>query len=222
MNLDNLTLYGTSHISKHSVEGVRKIILEDKPDIVCLELDKARFFSLQSNAKTKIGIKEIFKLGLKGYLFAIIGSYVQKKLGNIVKTDPGSEMKEVMKLAKENNFKIMLIDRDIRITLKRFSKAWGVKETLVLMKEFIVGIFKPRKLKFGLSEVPSEEVIDELVLEVKEKFPSIYEVLIEERNIYMAKNIAKLMKKFPESKILSVVGAGHKKDMIELLKHRFE
>jgi len=219
MNISNLTLYGTSHISKDSVEGVRKIIEEDKPDIVCLELDRNRFMGLNDNSKKRISIKEISRLGFKGFIFAAVGSYVQRKLGNIVKTDPGSEMKEVVKLAKKNRFKIMLIDRDIRTTLKRFSKAWKIKDTFVLIKEFFMGFFKKKELKFKLSEVPSEEVIDELILEVKNKFPAIHQVLIEERNKYMSVNILRIMHQFPEAKVLAVVGAGHKKGMLEILNN---
>lgn len=217
MDLSNLTLYGTSHISKDSVAGVRKIIEEDKPDIVCLELDRNRFMGLNENSKRRISIKEISRLGFKGFIFAAVGSYVQRKLGNIVKTDPGSEMKEVVKLAKKNNFKIMLIDRDIRTTLKRFSKAWKIKDTFVLIKDFFMGFFKKKQLKFKLNEVPSENIIDELILEVKNKFPAIYKVLIEERNKYMSVNIIRILNQFPDAKVLAVVGAGHKKGMLEIL-----
>ena len=41
-----------------------------------------------------------------------------KKLGKIVNTKPGDEMRAAIKLAKENNIKIALIDQRIEITLK--------------------------------------------------------------------------------------------------------
>jgi len=225
MDLKNLVIIGTSHISRNSVRDVRKSIEKINPLIVCVELDKGRYLALKNKKKgesRRIGFKEISTLGFKGYLFVVVGAFIQKKLGNLVKTEPGSEMKEVINLSKEFDFKIALIDRDIRITLRRFSKAWKFRDTLRVLFEFIRGVFKPRKLKFDLKEVPSDKVIDELIDELKIKFPSVYEVLISERNVYMARKIAKLLKTYPDDKILAIVGAGHKSEIIKLLKFNFE
>ena len=43
---DNIILVGTAHISKDSVEEVKQVIEEHKPDIVAVELCKRRYESI--------------------------------------------------------------------------------------------------------------------------------------------------------------------------------
>ena len=44
----------------------------------------------------------MWRVGIKGFLFAILGRWVSKKLGNLVGVKPGSEMLTAMKLAKKH------------------------------------------------------------------------------------------------------------------------
>ena len=44
----HLTLVGTAHISRSSVEEVKQIIDEQKPDTVCVELCGSRYESLKN------------------------------------------------------------------------------------------------------------------------------------------------------------------------------
>ena len=83
MKHKNLTIIGTSHISSESVDAITKFIEEEKPEIIALELDKDRFYSIQQS-KREAGFREIFQVGVKGYLFSLIGEYVERKLGEKV------------------------------------------------------------------------------------------------------------------------------------------
>ena len=138
MEYKNLTIIGTSHIAKQSIQEVKNVIEKTKPDIIALELDKKRFFSLTSKTKRKLKLRDITKLGVKGFLFNLIGAWAEKKLGNIVRVEPGSEMLTAIKLAKKNKIKIALIDQDIEITLKKLSKRLTWKEK----GRFVIDIFK--------------------------------------------------------------------------------
>ncbi|MBW3020535.1 TraB/GumN family protein [Candidatus Woesearchaeota archaeon] len=222
MDISNLKIIGTSHISSKSVKHVSDSIKNEKPDIVCVELDKGRLMSLMEDQNSRIPFKAIFDLGLKGYLFALIGGFAQKRLGRIVNTKPGADMRAAVETAKEMKIKTYLIDQDVRITLRKFSKAWKFKDTFNLIKEILFGSFRKKNLPFDLSKVPSDEVIEMMINEVKVKFPSIYKVLIDDRNRVMSRRLVKLMKDNPEAKILVVVGAGHKKGMEELLRNSFD
>src|SRR3989338_559962 len=123
MKYQNLTIIGTSHIAKQSLLEVERAIEESKPDIVALELDSKRLYSLMNREKSKISIYNIRRVGLKGFIFSLIGAWAEKKLGKLVGVAPGSEMKKAIMLARKNKLKIALIDQDIEITLRRFSKA---------------------------------------------------------------------------------------------------
>jgi len=226
MHYKNLTLIGTSHIAKESMEEVQKTIKKLKPDIVALELDRRRFFALINNTQRKPTLKDIRRIGFKGYMFNIIGAWIEKKLGKYVGVKPGSEMITAIKLAKEKKIKIALIDQDIEITLTRISKEFTWKEKLRLVIDFFKGIFfrKAELKKLGiknldLSKVPSKTLIRKLIQKVKVRYPNFYKVLVEERNVVMANNIHKLMLKNPDKKILAIIGAGHEEELLDLIKN---
>lgn len=225
MEYKNLTIIGTSHIAKESVEEVKNTILKEKPDIIALELDKKRFYSLlhKKKKREKINLYNIFKIGVKGFFFALLGAWAEKKLGTIVGVSPGSEMLQAIKLAKKNRIKIALIDQDIEITLKKFSKAITWKEKL----NFIVDIFKAvilkeRKIEFDLTKVPDEKIIKKLIKEVKDRYPNVYRILVKQRNYIMAHNLFNLMQKKADKKILAIIGAGHEKEILDLIKKEGE
>ncbi len=215
----NLKIIGTSHISKNSVEDIRGCFRSYKPDIVAVELDRQRLISLMNDEKGSISLSSIRRIGVAGFIFVIIGRYVQKKLGSIVDMQPGSDMKEAVDLARAENKELLLMDRDIQITLRRFSKAFSWKEKFQLMKDILLSPFqKKQRIHFDLNSVPSEEIIESLLGQLKQRYPGLYRALIEERNKFMARRIFLTMKKFPEKKILCVMGAGHHKGFVEDLK----
>ncbi len=213
----NITLIGTSHIAKESIEKVNNSITEIKPEIVALELDPGRAYALQHKFKRAKNISLLKTLGLSGFLFYIFGEITQKKLGKIVNLKPGSEMLAAMKTAEKTGCKIALIDRDIQITLRRFSKHFRKKEILKLLLDLVKGIFKKNKFKIDLSKVPSDKVIDYAMKQVKKNYPSLYKVLVEERDVYMAKQLIRITQLNPDKKIVAVVGAGHIKGILNYL-----
>jgi len=219
MKYKNLTIIGTSHIAKQSLEDVEKAIVDGKPDIVALELDKRRLYSLFNKNQNKIRIYDIKRIGVKGFIFSLIGAWVEKKLGKLVGVSPGSEMKKAATLAKKHKMKIALIDQDIEITLKRFSKSLTWKEKRNFFVDIIQGFFSRKKvIEFDLTKVPSKKIIKKLVGKVKERYPNIYKVLIEERNEVMARNLKEILEQNQDKKILAIVGAGHEDDILKLIE----
>ncbi len=101
MEYKNLTIIGTSHIAKESVEEVEETINKEKPDIIALELDKKRMYTLLNKQEEKISFYNIFRVGIKGFFFSLLGAWAEKKLGKLVGVSPGSEMIEAIKLAKK-------------------------------------------------------------------------------------------------------------------------
>lgn len=218
MNYKNLMVIGTSHIAKQSLEDVRKAIEGWKPDIVALELDKRRLYSL-FRKPGKIRIYDIKRIGIKGFIFSLIGAWAEKKLGNMVGVAPGSEMKIAVRLARKNNIKIALIDQDIEITLRRFSKSLTWKEKWNFFVDILKSIFVRKSvIEFDLTKKKKKKVIKKLVGMVKERYPNVYKVLIEERNKVMANNLHNITSKYPDKKILAIIGAGHEDDILDLIK----
>ncbi len=219
MQYQNLTIIGTSHIAKQSLEEVEEAIEQGKPDIVAIELDRKRLYGLMSKEKGKISIYDIRRVGLKGFIFSLIGAWAEKKLGQLVGVAPGSEMRKAIMLAKKYKIKIALIDQDIEITLRRLSKALTWKEKWNFIADIMKQIFSGKKeIEFDLTKVPDKKIIRKLIDKVKARYPNIYRVLIEERNEVMAANLEKIMAENEGSKILAIIGAGHEEDILTIIK----
>lgn len=217
---NNLKLVGTSHISSDSISEIQRIYDEFNPDTIAVELDLRRYHALMSGQqKSNLRLKDAFSLGFSGFLFMIIGRFVQKKLGNIVGIEPGSDMKKGIELAKKNQKQLLFIDRDIQITLQRFSKSFGFKEKMKILFDLFKGMFGfAPKVNISLEKVPSKKTINYLLKEIKKQYPSIYKVLIDERNKFMAKKIFLYLKNNPNSKLLCIIGAGHEEGLNSDLK----
>lgn len=218
--MENLRIIGTSHIAPESVKKVRKVIHEEQPAVVAVELDRKRLAALlqKGKGKSRTTWKDVRRVGLKGWLFAMLGSWIEKKLGKKVGAAPGDEMLAAIASAHEVNAKIALIDQDIEITLRKFSKALTWKEKWRFIVDVVNGLLFKKGTAIDLAKVPSQKVIEKLIKEVKVRYPNVYRVLVEERNEIMAKRLAKLHQQFPDKMIVAVVGAGHEKEMRHLLK----
>lgn len=219
MKYNNLTLIGTSHIAKQSLDEVDNAITQLKPDIIALELDRKRIYALMHPQKSRLRIYDIRHIGIKGFIFSIVGAWVEKKLGQLVGVKPGSEMKHAIRLAKKHKIKLALIDQDIEITLKRFSKALTWKEKWNFVADiFKAVILRKKEIDFDLTKVPSKKIIETLMQKTKERYPSIFKVLVTERNYVMANNLYNLMEKNTDKQLLAIVGAGHEEEIIRLIK----
>ncbi|MBI3034569.1 TraB/GumN family protein [Candidatus Woesearchaeota archaeon] len=219
MQYKNLTIIGTSHISRDSIQEVKDSFGRLKPGIVAVELDRKRLYALVHNLEPRARFSDIRRIGLKGFLFVLVGGWLQRKLGQYVGVAPGSEMKAALQLASECNAKVALIDRDIEITMQRFSRCFTWREKLNLIRDLFAAPFS-KKEKIDLSKVPEKKLVKKLLGEVKRKYPSMYRVLIEERNEVMASNIIRIMQENPESSILAIVGAGHEDEILQLVSQK--
>ena len=208
-----VVLVGTAHVLKESVEMVRETIREEMPEVVALELDMKRFSSLYESRD--VSLKEVIKQGkFMVFLVSVILSYVQRKIGAEIGVEPGAEMKEAVKTAKEIGARTALIDQELETTLSRFLKTLSLREKLRLLLS-ILGVFRGKvEVDEGITD---EEKVNELLEELKEISPSAYKVFVEERNVVMANRIREIASSMENGKIVAVMGAGHVNGVRELL-----
>ncbi|WP_421077437.1 TraB/GumN family protein [Methanothermococcus sp. Ax23] len=221
INECDIYLIGTAHVSGESIKEVERAITDIDPDLIAVELDEDRFFAItndnlnKANGKNNIDILKLIKEGNVGlFLVHTILANFQKDIGEKFGIKPGSEMKKAVDLAIIYNKPISLIDRPINITLKRALKSMSLKEKL----SFLYGIFEDKD-GMELDEKSLNEMVnnaEDLIHVLKEVSPSIYEVLVDERDKFMAKNIFEISK--GKERILVVVGAGHLKGIANYLK----
>jgi pheromone shutdown-related protein TraB len=219
---DNIILVGTAHISKDSVEEVKEVIEKYKPDIVAVELCKRRYDAITK--KDQWESTPVDKLLKSNNAYLMLAqtflSAIQRKLGKEYGVEPGSEMIAAMNEAEKHGLEVALVDRDISITLKRAWRKMGIREKFRLTWEFlkaIMGYDEEELEELDLKKLMDQDVISALMDEFSEIAPSITDVLIHERDIYIAKKILDESKK---GRVVAVVGAGHLKGIQKQLEKK--
>jgi pheromone shutdown-related protein TraB len=209
---DNIILVGTAHISEKSVEEVKQVIESEKPDVVAVELCQRRYDGLTQKDKWEnTPVTSLLKSNNAYFLLAqTFLSSIQRKLGKEYGVEPGSEMIAAIKQAKEHDISIELVDRDIAITLKRAWKKMGIREKFRLIWEFLKAIigFDDEEIKeLDLEELMDQDMISAMMEEFGKIAPSVTQVLIYERDLFIAEKIKRLAKE--GKKVVAVIGAGH-------------
>ncbi len=199
-----IELVGTAHVSEKSVRQVRDKILALKPEIIAVELCLNRYNALTKKQKT-IEIKNLLK-GENLYLFLtnLFLAYIQRKIGKEVGIEPGKDMLSAIETGKEINAEIILIDRDIRITLRRLLNKISFFEKLRILKELLFGFWISLEEE-EIDNMLKEDVVTVILEELKKISPTAHEVLVDERDAYMALQL----KKVEDKNVVAVVGAGH-------------
>ncbi|MBK7106770.1 MAG: TraB/GumN family protein [Ignavibacteriae bacterium] len=214
----NIILIGTAHISKKSAEIVKEVILTEKPDTVCIELDENRLDALLNKNKwDNLDLKTIIKQKqLTTLIINILLSSYQKKLGNKIGVNPGVELLEAYNIAKENNININLSDRDVKITLKRAWRKMSFFQKTKFISITIASIFTNEEIsEKQLEKLKNKDILTELLTELGKEMPALKSVLIDERDSYLAEKI----KNAPGNKIVAVVGAGHVQGIIKKIQN---
>lgn len=141
-------------------------------------------------------------------MFLVSGflSYFQKKIGDEVGVKPGSEMLAAAEAATEAGAKVALIDRDIQITLKRALNRMSFWEKAKFVYSIIASFFSKDEAIEDIEDIKQGDALEEVMGYFQEMSPRAYEVLVAERDAFMAQRLLDL-----EGNVVAVVGAGHKK-----------
>ncbi len=239
----NIILVGTGHILEKSVKEVEEVIEREKPDVVAVELCEGRYRALKGDVGT-FSIKEVLNGGnpfliLTHWLLA----YVQKKMGEEFGIEPGADMMAAIRKAEERGCEIALIDRPIQITMQRFWKKMGFLEKIKMMFSIIFAIANigsmgkdeegkgkekgkdKKKLMIGgisagkdieLDRITDEDVVTQLMKELREFSPGAATALLDERDAYIAGSLLELQTQtFKKSLIKNDTQQTFKKSLIK-------
>jgi len=202
-------LIGVAHVSPQSVQEVREAIESYQPDVVAVELCPSRYKVLTEKERWEQTPITSFLKGGRVYLLLAqtFLSSIQWRIGKEFGSEPGAEMVAAIDEAKKRDLEIALVDRDISVTLKRAWRKMGVREKMRLAWEFVKAMVGYEEDEdFDLKELMEQDVISAMMEEFGRIAPSASNVLITERDKYIAKRILDEEKK---GKVLAVVGAGH-------------
>ena len=217
LNGRKITLVGTAHVSAESIKEVETTIKELTPDCVAIELDDKRADSIENKDKYRdLDIVKVIKNN-EGFLLManLVLSSFQRRMGSKVGVQPGDEMLAAMNVAKEMNIPTVMADRPIQTTLRRAwakNSLWGKCK---LLASLISSAFSKEEFsEEDIEQIKEKNEMDSMMQELSEYMPVIKQVLIDERDEYLATKIWNAQ----GNNIVAVLGAGHLNGVEEHLK----
>ncbi|KRZ60044.1 TraB domain-containing protein, partial [Trichinella nativa] len=228
----NIYIVGTGHFSKASrCDVIRKV----KPHAIVVELCERRDFLLHydedvlmrelQTSDTFKNIRQFFKenglvFTLVMLLFKAISGSMSRQLG----TFPGTEFRVAFQEAlKLDACSFYLGDRDISITFHRAIAMLNIFQKLKLLICMVRSMNAEIQTEI-MENFKDRDVLDEVILGITEYFPLLAEVLIKERDQYLAYKLKcafadcclmqKERERYEPIKIVCVVGIAHVKGII--------
>ena len=214
-----LLIVGTAHVSSKSVVEVEGEISRINPDCICIELDEDRWKRVKGIKDDKLykdfDLFSIIKSGKFFYLMVnIILSSFQKRMSIATTGQSGREIIRAGEIALERNIELLFVDRNVSITLKRAWRKSSLYNKAKILSSLFAAAFDRSKLtEEELEKLKQESNIDIMLSEIAKELPSVKEVLIDERDKYLANEIYSSRGR----NIFAVVGQGHVKGLLKNL-----
>ncbi len=201
-------LVGTAHVSEESAELATRLITEEKPDTVCVELCQPRYQAIRDkNQWRQMDIFQVIKEKKAFLLLAnlLLASF-QKKIAEKFNIRPGADMIAAIEAAEKTGACLHLVDREIRTTLARAWNALGWWGKIKLLFQSLLSISGADDIAIeDIERLKQEDVLQMVLAELEKSQPVLQKILIDERDRYLAHKI----RTAPGRTIVAVVGAGH-------------
>ena len=211
---DGLRILGTAHVSSESVELVRNQIEEWGPDLVAVELCPSRMAALTE--PESLDSEDLLKIIKEGRSAMILLQSAlaaqQRRMGISSGERPGAELLAAVNAAEESDIPVEMIDRDVVITLRRAWKKMGMIEKWRILNALL---WEEDDEEVSIDEVlGNSDLLSSMMEEAREVAPRAGEVLIDERDAFLAGRIQQIRGK---GKVLAVIGAGHLSGVVQNL-----
>lgn len=203
-----IILIATAHVSRESAELVKQVIEEERPDSVCIELDEDRYNNMQNpKAWENTDIVQVIKTKKVGFLLANLAlSSYQKKIASKLDVPVGGEMIQGIESAKETGANLVLADRKIQTTFLRIWRKLSIWEKMKLLFSLIFSFDDDDEIsEEDLQKLLQADMLESVLNDMRKQFPKIGEILISERDQYLASKI----KEAPGKKIVAILGGAH-------------
>jgi pheromone shutdown-related protein TraB len=212
-----IILVGTAHISQESVEAVIRTIDDLDPDTVCVELDPQRYQALiNKKGWESLNLKEVIKKKQMSFLLTNLAlSSYQKRMGLNTGVQPGAELAAAAQTAEEKGKRVELIDRNIRTTLLRVWRKAGFWNKMKVLASLCASLFEQQEVsEEELAKLRESDTLSSMLEEMGKLLPSVKQILVDERDTYMAYHI----RNAPGKTIVAVIGAAHKPGILRQLQ----
>ena len=213
---ERIVFVSVIHTDLESVEEVRRIVRETKPEVVAVELDRDRYNQLVNPPEENEVISPSAGDMAQDLMHRL--AILEKSLGEITGSDVGDEMLAAIEEGRAIGAKIALVDRPMIATVQAMATV-PVDEMYRL-----TGMLPDatKDIENGgasdlLAMLREDGAVDDLMEQFKSEFPGLAKVLIEQRDQYVAKALHFILNDV-EGKIVAVLGAGHIQGVKEALE----
>lgn len=225
------TLLGTAHVSKASADTVEHMIANGGFDAVAIELDAGRYAALSDADRwSKMDLFRVLREGKAGMLAVNLAlSAFQQRLADQFGIEPGAEMRRAIAATKQRGLPLLLVDRDIGVTLRRVYANVPWWQRLNLLAGLLASSFSRERIgEEEIERLKEGDILEATFDEFAQRSERIYVPLIQERDAYMAAKLlaqtrAEAASSVPADvgrprEVLVVIGAGHLKGVRERLE----
>jgi pheromone shutdown-related protein TraB len=211
-----ILIVGTAHVSRESADLVERVIREERPDRVCVELDPQRYEALVRKTQWEsLDLRQVIRRRQLSTLLAnlVLAAY-QRRIGDRLGVLPGTELLAATRTAEECDVPFDLCDREIRTTLLRAWRSMSLIQKSKLMAVLMTGLWGDADIsEEDLRELRKTDVLSEVMQALAATLPTLKRVLIDERDVFLAERI----RSADGRRIVAVVGAGHVEGICEAL-----
>jgi pheromone shutdown-related protein TraB len=215
-----LTLLGTAHVSRSSADKVRELLETDGGgfDAVAVELCPSRYNAIVN--PDSLSRMDLFAVIRENRVYMAAASLAlsayQQRLAEQFGIEPGAEQRMAIQQAQAHGLPVLLIDRELGITLRRASRNLGWWKRLNLFSGLLAGVLSREQVsEEEIERLKQGDVLETTFAEFAQDRRDLFVPLIEERDRYMAARLQQEVKQQGLTRVLAVVGAGHLKGLAE-------
>jgi pheromone shutdown-related protein TraB len=216
-----ITLLGTAHVSRTSAAKVEELIATGDYDGVAVELCPSRHNAIVNpDALAQMDLFVLLRSGKAPMAAAslALGAY-QQRLAEQFGIEPGAEMRAAIAGAQQSALPVLLIDREIGVTLKRIYRNVPWWRRLLLFPALLGSVVSGAKVtEEEVERLKEGDVLETTFAQFADQERELYVPLIEERDRYMAARLQQESTTGKHQHILAVVGAGHLRGITNYLQ----
>jgi pheromone shutdown-related protein TraB len=207
-----VTILGTAHVSRASADMVKQLLETGDYDAVAVELCPSRYSAIvDPDALARMDLFQVFREGKATMVVAslALGAY-QQRLAEQFGIKPGEEMRVAIQFARQAGLPVLLIDREVGVTLKRVYRNVPWWRRLTLISGLLMSVISREKVSEDeIERLKEGDILETTFAQFAERAHDLFQPLIDERDRYMAARILEEIGRAQYSHILAVVGAGH-------------
>ena len=213
-----VTLLGTAHVSRTSADKVKELLETGEYDAVAVELCPSRHNSIvDPDALARMDLFQVIREGKASMVAAslALGAF-QQRAAEQMGIEPGAEMKQAINSAAAAKIPVLLIDREVGVTLKRIYRNVPWWRRMNLISGLLASVVVNQEVsEEEIERLKEGDILESTFAQFAEEEKDLFLPLIGERDEYMVARLRQEVAKHPHENILAVIGAGHLAGMVK-------